>query len=124
MVFPLWLTSGDAAIFRGCPIIGSPFPTTNPSVTDCALLPPPAARRTFSGLQGLVQKRQARVHPVVDVRVVVVEFLLAMPDAGGGGASGGDGRAVGDWGVGAPGAVDVQGAKRPGVIPIYGDHVE
>src|SRR6267154_2908319 len=83
-----------------------------------------AARRAFSGLQSLVQKRQARVHPVVDVGVVVVEFLVAMPDAGGGEASGEDARAVVDVVLVAPAAVDVDAAKRPEVVPISGDELD
>src|ERR1700687_2675294 len=35
-----------------------------------------------SGLERLVEERQAHVHPVVDVRMVVVELLVGMLDAG------------------------------------------
>jgi len=35
----------------------------------------------LSGLQCPVEERQARVHPVIDVGVVV-EFLIGVPDAG------------------------------------------
>ena len=36
---------------------------------------------SLSGLQRPVQERQAHVHPVIDVGVVVIEFLVGVPDA-------------------------------------------
>ena len=39
-------------------------------------------RRAASRLQRPVEKRQAHVHPVVDVRMIVVEFLVRVANAG------------------------------------------
>src|SRR5690606_22660785 len=48
------------------------------------------------GPERLVEKRQADVHPVVDVRMRIVELLVGMPDAGGSEAGGQDAGAVVD----------------------------
>jgi hypothetical protein len=32
--------------------------------------------------QHTIEKRQTDIHPIVDVRVAIVEFLVAVPDAG------------------------------------------
>src|SRR6185436_19454282 len=50
-------------------------------LTGLAVVWPAAAA---SGFQRPVEERQAHVHPVVDVRVIVVEFLVDVPDARGG----------------------------------------
>ncbi len=62
---------------------------------------------TLSALQCPVKKRQADVHPVVDAGVVVVEFLVAVPDAGLGEALREDARTVVDVVLVAPAAIDV-----------------
>src|SRR5487761_2749577 len=59
-----------------------------------------------------VQKRQADVHAVIDVGVVVVEFLVAMADAGCGQARGQHPAAVVNVVLVAPAAVDVDAAQR------------
>src|SRR6185312_2283784 len=46
-----------------------------------------------SGFQRPVEKRQAGVHPVIDIGVVIVEFLVDVPDAGGCQTLGQDARA-------------------------------
>ena len=69
-----------------------------------------AARDKRSGLQCPVEKRQAHVHPVVDVGVVVVELLVGVADAGRGEALRQDARAVVDMVLVAPAAVDIDAA--------------
>src|SRR3990170_1723912 len=85
-----------------------PWSFQNPFKHITATSLTPAARRTGrSGLQCPVEERQAHVHPVIDVRVVVVEFLVAVPDAGRGKPLRQNARAVMDVVLVAPAAVDV-----------------
>jgi hypothetical protein len=69
-----------------------------------------------SGLQRPVEERQARVHPVIDVGVVVVEFLVGVADAGCGEPLRQDARAVVDVILVAPAAIDVNAAQRLEVV--------
>src|SRR5260221_11995680 len=85
--------------------------------------PQPPFRR-LSGLQRPVEKRQAHVHAVIDVGVVVGEFLVAVPDSGRGEARGQDARSVVDVVLVAPAAVDIDAAKRLEVVPISRDEVD
>src|SRR3990170_4872580 len=67
---------------------------------------PPSLR-----FESSIEKRQADVHPVVDVGVVVVEFLVSVADAGLGEPGGQDARAVVNVKLVAPAAVDVDAAQ-------------
>src|SRR6266850_3172911 len=61
--------------------------------------------------EGAVEERQADVHAVVDVGVVVVELLVFVADAGAGEARGEDAAAVMDVELVAPAAIDVDAAQ-------------
>src|SRR5690242_7734292 len=67
----------------------------------------------FSSLQGSVQERQADIHPVVDVGVVVVELLVGVPDAVLGERLGEKPAAEVDVVLVAPAAVDIDASQRP-----------
>ncbi len=58
-----------------------------------------------------IKKRKTDIHPVVDVGMVVVEFLVAVADAGLGEALGEDARALVDVVLVAPAAVDGDAAQ-------------
>src|SRR6266404_2977538 len=64
-----------------------------------------------SGLERLIEKRQAHVHPVVDVRMVVVELLVGMLDAGRREPLGKRSRAEMNVILVAPAAIDVDAAQ-------------
>ena len=59
-----------------------------------------------------IEKREADVHTIVDVGVVVVELLVGVPDAGLREAFGQDPRPVMDMVLVAPAAIDVDAAQR------------
>src|SRR5258708_16423177 len=75
------------------------------------------SRETITGyfrrlrLQHLVEKRQAHVHPIVDIGVVVVELFVGMADAGRGPPLGQGARALWDVILVAPTAVAVESAR-------------
>src|SRR6476646_7508772 len=71
----------------------------------------PGYRKRLLRLQRLVQERQAGIHAVVDVRMVVVEFLVSMLYARRGEARREQARAVVDVVLVAPPAVDVDAAQ-------------
>lgn len=62
-------------------------------------------------VQHPVEKRQADVHPIFDVGVVVVEFPVMVPNAGLGEALRHYARAEVDVVLAAPGAIDVDAAE-------------
>src|SRR5947207_8284881 len=70
-----------------------------------------------------IQIRQARVHPVVDVRVIVVELLVLVLDAVRGEARGEDASAVMDMELVAPAAIDVDAAQGLQVCAVALDEV-
>src|ERR1044071_1064356 len=69
--------------------------------------PPPGKTLAILSLQRLVEERQADVHPVVDVGMVVVELLVAVLDFCKRKLLGQDASAVMDVVLVAPAAVDV-----------------
>jgi hypothetical protein len=82
-----------------------------------------APRSAALGLQRPVQKRQADVHPVVDVRVIVVVLLVHVPDAGLGQPQRQQPRAVMDVILVAPAAVDVDPLERAQVRRVLADQI-
>src|SRR5207245_11378477 len=66
----------------------------------------------------LREERQRHVHPVVDVRVRVVELLVGVRDAGKRQALGEDAAAELDMVLVARAAIDVDAAQRPEVAPV------
>jgi len=88
----------------------------------------PSAMREFfydlSGLQRFVEERQAHVHPVIHVGVVVVEFLVGVPDAGCREPLRQDACAVMDVILVAPAAVEVDAAQRLEVVPVFRNEMD
>ena len=77
-----------------------------------------------SGLERPVEERQTPVHAVVDVGVVVVEFLVGMPDARQCEPLGQDARAVLNVILVAPAAIDVDAGKRLEVVPVFRHQID
>src|SRR6266480_3552874 len=71
-----------------------------------------------SGLQHTVKKGKRHVHPIIDVGMIVVEFLVSVGDARLVQALREDARAVVDVKLVAPAAVDVDAAQRLEVAPV------
>src|SRR5882672_10122960 len=98
--------------------------TGNDSERSCA---PKVLMRFLSRVSGFqcpVKERQAHVHPVIDVGVVVVEFLASVPDAGLGEPLRQDARAVMDVILVAPTAIDVDAAQRLQVVAVFRDEID
>jgi hypothetical protein len=83
------------------------------------------ARATRARLaEDFVKNRQADIHPIVDVGVVVVELLVGVADAGGGEAGGEEAGAVVAVVLVAPAAVDVDAAQGFQGGAVSGDEVD
>ena len=100
---------------------GRLFTADAPGVVDRSIVISEAMRLR---LQGPIKKRQADVHSVVDVGVIVVEFLIRVFDACSREALRQDARAIVDVILVAPAAVDVDAAHRLQVVPVLPDEID